>query len=231
MKTWAWALLVPVLVFGGTPAGATIIDDFLQGPLYLQATNLTGQTILQTGLGLGHVLGGSRLVYAGSMGAAALRIVTPAADNFLFTANTNFGYFSLRYGADAPLDVNLLADGSDHFALNITSLTPGLWRGLFNFKIASGNNWFDYDFSLSLFQLNAPGTLVIPFAAFAGADLAHVQGIELDVGRFEPTFHLGMGSISTVPEPSPASLVAIAIVTLALRVTRRHSVPHHSQIR
>jgi len=200
-----------------TAAAGLVVDDFTQGQLSLQVSNLTGQTVLLSGLDPGHVLGGSRSVYAGTLGVASLDIVTPSASDFLFTAVSSFGYFTLSYGSSAPLNVNLLADGSDQFVLNVASLTPGLYRGIFDFNLESGNRWYSYDFSQSLFQLNAPGQIAIPFSGFAGADLAHVQGLEVDVARFEPTFHIGLNSITTVPELSPAALVGLGLLSLALR--------------
>src|SRR5262245_6794230 len=216
------------LATGGGAASALTIDDFDQGPLFLQVSNLTGQTVVQNGLDPSHVIGGARSTYAGSLSNATLQITTPAnAGQFSFSADSSWGYFTLLYGSAAPLGANLLADGSDRFVMNISSLTPGLYRGIFGFKVESGDKWFTYYFGNDLFNLNGPGILTIPFSRFAGADLTQVQQILIDVGRFEPSFQIRLDSITTVPEPSPLALLALALLApiLSFRLKERNPAP------
>jgi hypothetical protein len=56
--------------------------------------------------------------------------------------------------------------------------------------------------------------LTIPFSRFPGLDFRTVQGITIDVGRFEPGFHIGLDFITTVPEPSALALFALALVLM-----------------
>lgn len=204
---------LPAVLLCLTTSVASVIDDFSAGPLTLTA-NDAGQSVLQTGLAESAVMGGSRSVYARSLQSGSLDI-DPLAGEFRFTSEVSFGYFTLQYGGSPSFPANLLAGGNDRFVINITELTPGLWRGLFSFEIQSGNQWFRYGFDRDVFALTAPAELSIPFSRFPVADLAHVQGLRLDVARFEPGFTIAMDSIQAVPEPAVAALCLLGLTAWA----------------
>ncbi len=202
-------------------ASAAVIDDFTQGPVFLQATNYAGTTIMQYGLNPSAIIGGSRSVYIGSLGQATLQIGTPGAEGlFRFNAVSNFGYFTIGYGTTTPLNANLAAGGNDRFVLSVSSLTPGLSRGSFDLSVRSARGSYTYDFVLDMIALNAPGQISIPYSRFPGVDFTFVQSIELDVTRFEPTFQIALGSISTVPEPSALGLFALVLILLGVQGRR-----------
>jgi hypothetical protein len=190
-------------------ASARVIDDFSQGPLSLHATNFTGVTVTQSGLDPASVLGGSRVVYAGSLSNGNLTI-DPIKTRFRFTSDASFGYFRVGWGETSVLDVNLRSDGSDRFVLDVLDLTPGVTSGLYDFKVRSGGVWFTYDFLPDLQAISVTGPLVIPFARFGGADFTHVQGVEISVGRFPSQSGISIDGIRTVPEPSSIALLGIA---------------------
>jgi hypothetical protein len=214
----------PLSPVGSGISWASTIDDFSQGALSLQATDyLPGQTAVQEGLSASAVIGGVRSVYAGSVDLATLSI-DPAVGRFLFSADSSWGYFTLQYGDTIPLAANLSGDGSNQFLINIDELTPGLWRGDFSFEIKSNDEWSSCGFDDDLFALNGPGQLTIPFSRFQGADLTHIQAIRIHVGRFEPTFRIGIDSIMTIPEPGTLTMLlglGICLALFAYKKSRR----------
>jgi len=182
----------------------------------MQVSNLTGQTILQNGLPTSSVIGGSRSVYAGTTGGdSAVATIETSTGLFNFRTYSDFGYFKLTYGsAVSPLGINLASGGNNSFELSIADLTPGLWRGSFDFKVDTGGGFKSYGFGGDLAKLNGSGNLIIPFSSFTGADMTQVRVIEIDVARFEPTFHIAFDSITTIPEPSTVALLASGLATL-----------------
>ncbi len=204
--------------FGTGISRATTIDDFSQGDLFLLATSpYRHQSVVQEGLGTSAVIGGVRSVYAGTLEVGSLSIDS-AVGRFLFSADSSWGYFSLEYGSTTPLSADLCADGSDRFVINIDELTPGLWRGIFEFEVSSDDTWCVYNFGEDIVDLNGPGQLTIPFSCFPGVDFTDVQTIKIDVGRFEPTYRIGITSIMTVPEPGMLTMLLGLGVGLTLLV-------------
>jgi hypothetical protein len=211
-----WFGLIATFVLVTNPSRALVIDDFNSGPLTLQVTNLSGQTVLQNGLPTTSVIGGSRLVYGGTTGRdLAVESIDTTAGRFNFINYSDFGYFRLTYGSLAsPLGMDLTLGGNHSFELSIADLTPGLGRGNFDFKVDTGTGFIRARFGADLFGLNGPGNVIIPFSSFAGADMTHVRVIEIEVGRFEPTFHIAIDSITTVPEPSIVACLSAGLATL-----------------
>ncbi len=106
--------------------------------------------------------------------------------------------------------------------MTINELTPGLWRGIFDFDVITTGGSYNYDFSRDLFALNGPGQLSISFSRFPGLDFRAVQSITIDVGRFEPGFHIGLDSITTIPEPSAVTLSVLGLVLMIRRSCLRN---------
>ncbi len=207
---------VAAFVFVTYSCSALVIDDFRSGPLTLQVTNLTGQTVLQNGLPTTSVIGGSRSVYGGTTGRdSAIELIDTTTGRFNFFNYSDFGYFKLTYGSAAsPLGINLTSGGNNSFELSIADMTPGLWRGIFDFKVDTGAGFKRYGFGGDLAKLNGSGDLIIPFSSFPGADMTQVRVIEIDVARLEPTFHFALDSIRAVPEPSIVVFLASGLATL-----------------
>jgi len=207
-------------------ASATVIDDFSQGPLFIQETNYPGQKIYQNGLNTSDVIGGSRSLDVGSVGLATA-IIDTSAGSFRFSSDSSFGYFTLTYGATTPLNDNLLADGSDRFLVSIAQMTTGSWRSAFLFGVETGGTWRYHNFASDLNALNGSGVLTIPFSRFQGADMTDVQAILIQTIRFEPNRQITIDSVVTgIPEPSPLTLFAAGIgAFLILRCHPQNSSP------
>lgn len=137
----------------------------------------------------------------------------PIKGRFRFTANQNFGYFTLGWGSVSPLNVNLSAEGNNRFRFELTDSSPLFTAGIFQLRVKSGNNWFKTDIKTDVTSaLNGQtfGVLSIPFARFSGADFTAVQAIELYAARVPVGQSLQFDFISTVPEPSALALAGVA---------------------
>ncbi len=196
-------------------SSAAVIDDFSQGALSIQVTNVSGQTVYQTGLSTADVLGGARSVYAGSL-TNATAVIDTSAREFRFSSDSSFGYFTLTEGGTfSPSGTDLTADGSDAFAINITQLTFKPFRGVYAFEVETYGSWYAYNLLGDLAGLNGSGIVTIPFSSFAGVDMRHIQAVGIEVTRFEPSSQIVIGSITTVPEPSAQVLFFGAFVVVA----------------
>ena len=212
--------MLAVLLLVSNSARALVIDDFSSGPLSLLVTNLTGQTVLQSGLSTSSVIGGKRSVYVGSVIGNAMGEIDSAAGQFNFGTDTNaFGYFKLTYGStNSPLGLNLTSSGIDRFQIKITELAPGPFFGIFNVNLETGSGWKNYSFGQEVSQLGVPGALSLPFTKFTGSDLTRVRAIQIDVGRFSPASFISIDSITTIPEPATTGIIALSfILSFALR--------------
>jgi hypothetical protein len=193
---------------------AAVIDDLSQGALSIHVTNLTGQTVSQTGLNPADVLGGARSVYAGSL-TQATAVVDTSAAQFRFSSDSSFGYFTLTEGeTSSPFGTDLTADGSDAFAIHVAQLTFKPSAGIYDFEVETSGSWHTYDFLSNIAGINGSGTLTIPFSSFAGVDMRNVQAVRIDVARFQPSSQIVIGSITTVPEPSSLALFAAVLAVL-----------------
>jgi len=204
-------------------SSAAVVDDFGQGALTLTATNVTGQTVVQTGLSDADVLGGTRSVYVGSL-IHATGVIDTSAHEFRFRSDSSFGYFTLTEGGTFPSSgMDLTADGSDAFTIAVTQLTFKPVRGIFDFAVEADGAWHTFNLLSALAGLNGAGVVKIPFASFGGVDMRHIQAVRLDVARFEPGSEIAIGSITTVPEPSALATCFGAWVALAFvrKVTGR----------
>ena len=216
MKTTIHSLVLTASFMASSlVSSGAVIDDFGQGALSIQVTNVTGQTILQTGLSISDVLGGTRSVYAGSL-TQATAVVDTSAHQFRFSSDSSFGYFTLTEGeTSSPFATDLTADGSDAFAIHIIQFTFTPTRGIYDFEVQTFGSWHTYDLLNDLAGINGSGTVTIPFSSFTGVDMRYVQAVRIDVARFEPSSQIVIGSITTVPEPSLVALFAGAVAVLA----------------
>ena len=202
---------------------ALVIDDFRQGAVDWTLSgeySSSSQTALLDGLDPAHTIGGSRRVHGSTLNTGHLQVVTDPG-YFQFDATASWGYFELTYGSTAnPLAANLLADGSNAFLITLPEVTPGLWRGSYDFGLTTPTSSRAFNLEGPLYALNGPGEIRIPFSYFSGLDLTNVSSIWIDAARVEPTYRIRIGSITTVPEPTASALVAIGLVA-GLRIRRR----------
>jgi len=193
-------------------ASAAVIDNFSQGAALLKPTNYSpAVVVLQTGLDTNSTIGGTRRLSAQTQNQATLQVDTVAGE-LSFEAVNDFGYFTVAYGTESPLGVDLKADGSDAFLLMFSNVSmPGLWRGGYTFRV----NGIGYDLLPKLAAINGSGTIRIPFSHFSTASQFVANQISLEAIRVESQYRLVLDSIVTVP-PS-LSVVTLSADEIQLR--------------
>ncbi len=186
-------------------AGAAVIDSFNQGAALLEPTNYSpAVVVLQTGLNTNSTIGGTRRLSAQTQNQATLQVETVPGE-LSFDAVSDFGYFTVGYGTESPLGVDLRADGSEAFLLTFSNVSmPGLWRGSYTFRV----NGIGYDLLHDLAGINGSGTIRIPFSRFSTAAQFVANQISLEASRVESQYRLVLDSIVTVPP-------LLSVVTLA----------------
>lgn len=151
-------------------AEATPIDNFTAGPITLSAVDLTGVRETQTGLPPEWVLGGTRSLYVGAISVTtedpppAFGTIDTNDASFHFSApDDRFGYFTIGWGSVDALELDATGDGSDRFALTVSNVDEGFWRGLYDLRIRTGDpevdlTWHDASFAAQLFGISSgPG--------------------------------------------------------------------------
>lgn len=192
-------------------ADAAVIDNFSQGAALLQPTNYwPAAVVLQTGLNTNSTIGGTRRLSAQTQNQATLQVETNRGE-LSFEAVNDFGYFTLGYGTESPLSVDLKADGSDAFLLTFSNVsTPGLWRGIYTFRV----NGIGYDLLPKLAAINGRGTIRIPFSHFSTAAQFVANQITLEGARVESSYRLVLDSIVTALPPLSAVTLTAGEVRL-----------------
>lgn len=198
------ASLLGLLTF--TCPAAVILDDFNVGEVILTSPGSISQEALPTQA----VASGSRhlevsRLLGGNGGIPFDARVNPLAGRFEFVS-PSFGYFTLTYTFATGTGVDLLADGSTAFRLVFPQVTPGLWRGLYNFIV----DGVSHSFSEDLFALNGPGVIDIPFSYFTQESTFIPTTISVSGSRVEPDHTLTIGYIGTIPESGTVSLLSLS---------------------
>jgi hypothetical protein len=190
-------------------AGAAVVDNFTHGPALLAPTNYSpAVVVLQTGLPTNSTIGGTRRLSAQTLAQASLQ-VDAVAGVFSFEAVADSGYFTLEYGTENPLGVDLKADGSDAFLLTFSNVSmPGLWRGRYIFEV----DGLTYDLLHDLAAINGGGTVRIPFSRFSTTPQFIANRIALSAGRVEPHYRLVLDSIVTVNAYTPPRLSVVPLL-------------------
>ena len=164
------------------PVHAAVIDDFSVGEVQVAGPH---ETVNQASLDPAAVIGGARRVTV-SLKAMNLSV----ADGALKATRTGeWGYFTLEYGFDAPLGVDLTANGHDRLRVTFKSSDSEASHGIASFAIKSqvpaGGDaprlWID--------DARDGGIVEIPFSAYV-ADLSDVANIAIDVYRMQGGFSL-----------------------------------------
>lgn len=218
MRSHLLLVLALSLINGAKSAHGVIIDDFSVGPIVVERTGASGVTQSQSGLDPAHVVGGSRRFIVGDSGAAGQRAeVDTIARELRFQIGSGLGYHRLTYGAETPLNLNLVAIGHDAFQLDFVDPVgqPPLWLTV---SSPVGSNIVSETVSMIAVPVttlsNGNKRARFDFEWFGGVDLTNVSSIELHsvrVGR-DMTFK----SLSTViPEPMSALLVGLGLATVA----------------
>jgi hypothetical protein len=154
------------LAFAVHSTAGIVIDNFSEGALVLAPTNFSpGLFQVQTGLPLNATIGGARAVTAQSYNEAYLEI-EPERGLFSFEVAGNIGYFTLSYGSEVALGVDLRADGSDAFLLTFADIYPRtVWPGLYYFSV----NGDRYGLRIDPLAMNGSRMIRIPFSVFSSA--------------------------------------------------------------
>jgi hypothetical protein len=198
-KLLASCILILFAVVTISAQGA-VIDDFTQGGTLLQPTQyIPAMVALQTGLDTNSTIGGTRRLTAQTQNQATLQVDTEPGE-FFFEAVADWGYFKVEYGTEAPLGLDVRADGSEAFLLSFSNVSmPGLWRGLYYFRV----NGISHDLLRDLAAIHGRGTIRIPFSRFSTAPNFIVNQISFEAGRVEPRYRLVLDSIVTVNAHTP----------------------------
>ena len=219
-----YSLILSLSLCGSSFAGV-LIDDFTAGPIPLTSLSSTGQNFIQSGLPTDSLLGGHRDVWGRSINSATLELDTTASQ-FQYDAVQSFGYFTIDYGSETPLNINLTADGSDAFLLSFSDTSIASYnginkRGLYRFAVSDSTSTHNATIESEMFALDGDGGIVVPFAAFPLIDFSGVTMIRVDAARIEEGSQINLNSISTInliPEPSTiGSTVVLLGLLLAFR--------------
>lgn len=209
-------LCVPLLLCGiPSIAGAVVIDRFASPDQRVdhpvnQSTRTTSTVDYSGGVFDSRYLqlsfgSGQRLVVAGN----ALEYELPEPGE-------NRGYFEVRWGS--ALLVNLLASGAHSFRLIFESVSlSGTFPAKLEFVGLSGTGEIDVGGQLAAhvasFGNNAPLVLDLPFDEFRrNRDFSSVTTVTLSGYRIHRGAGFTLVSITAIPEPSVAALMAISLV-------------------
>jgi hypothetical protein len=164
------------------PVGAAVIDDFSVGEVQVLGPQ---ETVNQSPLDPASVIGGTRRITV-NQNAMNLSI----SDGSLVASRTgDWGYFTLEYGFDAPLGVDLKANGHDRLRLTFNSEGSEASNGIATFSIKSQSPAGGDIPRLWLTDVQTGGIVEIPFSAYV-ADLSNVANIAIDVFRMQGGFSL-----------------------------------------
>ena len=167
------AAMATVLGAATQPAVAIVIDDFSVG-----AASVVGPaTVNQTGLDPLHVIGGARQINVER--STSTWTIKPEG-GFRFES-TDWGYFSMQYGAVEPLAaIDLTQEGHDRVLVRFGAVDAGFHPfGLF---LSSTNSTAAYGQTIYVFDAWDDIVLEVPFTRNA-ADETSVDRISIDVFR------------------------------------------------
>src|SRR5690606_32330354 len=134
--------------------------DFTVGPVTLTASP---DVVAQTGLDPAHVIGGARHVTVER--TPTVLTISPST-GMLVEQPSGWGYFTLMYGYDAPLNANFTANGHDRLRLVIDAEGS---------ETAAGIMWISINTELpprsnapgpSMGKFRGGGILEIPFSPY-----------------------------------------------------------------
>lgn len=192
MKIQLRLLAFAVVTSMAWPVQALVIDDFSVG-----AINLSGHTELsaQTNLDPAHVVGGARHT---NVDSATTSLTMSPSTGLVVDHPSGWGYFTLMYGYDAPLNANFTANGHDRLRLVIDAEGS---------EAANGIMWISINSPLPP-RSNAPGPRMIdfrgggifeiPFSVYS-TNLSDVDTFAIDVVRMTGGFVLR--SVTTAGPP------------------------------
>lgn len=215
--TFSTLTLVTLVGFSSV-ATARIIDSFSVGPQSFSPSDNAPLTNTRTGLDPSVVIGGERetMFRSVSDNSGSTAIVDTNNEELRLTAN-QFAYLQLKYGASAPLNADLTADGADRFEIVFSSFSLQLFRGTYDLILVSNGAINRQSFVDELFALNGGGTVEIPFSAFSNIDFTDVDEIQIDMSRIEIGLTMTIDIIHTTPEPNSLLAMLLAIGPLRRR--------------
>lgn len=193
-------------------SAALVIDDFLEGPIVLNAGD-SSLTFSQSQLDPEHVVGGTRDFELSSFGTVG-QFVSVKEGSLTLGREAGLAYLRLTYGSDSqPLSIDLTSGGSDRFLFDSSFEAPG--TGWMRIGSPGGQRSI-----VSLYGLrDEPYLLYSQFSS--GADFTNVSWIQLEVVR---SGGFTIGAIQTVPEPNSVA-VGLLLCSVLLINCRKKSAP------
>jgi hypothetical protein len=182
------ALALPVMLVGSDQVRAIVIDDFSSGSIVVNGPTVQDQTELDPL----HVMGGSRRIDVGRYGVGSRLEV---ADGQLQFDSTDWGYFTLTYGAVEPLGgMDLTQNGDDRIRVTFGDVTSTyLPMGIYvNLSAGSSSNGVSWQANKAWNGI----TVEIPYSAFP-VPFTAVQKIAVDVLRNPANTGFDLDSIIT----------------------------------
>ena len=199
--------------FGACGSAAVVIDNFQVGSITVARLGDTVAGAEQSGLEPASVLGGRRSIVVGEYGTSEQTLtIDAAAGQMSFVTGDTHGYFDIAYGSPAnPLNLDLLADGANAFALTYDP-TPEKPRIGVMVVSATGTSTIG-TYSAGVYsETLADGStrFVLPFDQFlADVDFQNVEQIVLSSSRFSPQSQVMLSELITVPEPATITCIGL----------------------
>lgn len=191
---------------------AATIDDFTVGSTVVERVGPLGASQLQSGLDPSHVLGGTRKIVVGDSGQVGQRAeVDASAGELRFHIAAGLGYLRVTYGSEAPLNLNLAAEGNAFHLDFVDAIDqPPLWLTVTS---PVGNTIVSDTVSMIAVPIttlpNGTKRAIFGFGSFDNVDFSNVSSVEMQsvrVGR-----DMTLKSLTVVPEPSSICAAGLAL--------------------
>lgn len=203
--TMAIVILAVAQALTASSARAIVIDDFTAGVVVVDGPAVVDQT----GLDPNHVIGGARQLDVGRFGVGSRLEI---ADGLHFSS-TDWGYFTIKYGAVEPLGgIDLTQDGHDRLRIQLGEIGPSFhfFRMYINLPPVSSNNGV----GTRLLDTWDGLVLDVPFSKFP-VPVDAINTMTLDAIRNPAGTSFGIRSIVTAPPRMAGDFNADGLVDAA----------------
>jgi hypothetical protein len=192
-----------------------VIDLFYNSPQSVEKTTLGLKSVESTAVLEGNLFPSRRIVLGygtqqATVSDGMLSYEVTAHPSATPLSNTH-GYLNLEYSSDQP--VNLLGRGDTAFVVRFNSFHAE-YPYVLNFYVS---NFYTLNRDSYPLRLTQSGEVIIPFSVFGSVDLTAVTFLGVDAARMAVGTSFVISSITTIPEPSGASLLLVSIMGTSRR--------------